>query len=978
MNRQGRKTRPFRSGRGLALGVGIFIAVTIIAACLAIWNLREDRIADEMHNAQSLGVVLAEQTARAIQAVDLVVQQTQAMILAHGVQEPEQFRQQMATKDVHDYLTSRLKNLPQANAIALIDDVGKVANVSLAWPVPALDAADREYFQYLREHSAVDAFIGPPLRNKVNGAWTIAIARRLNGPHGEFLGIVVAYIEAHYFADFYKAISNRDGESISLLRRDGTLISRFPDLDARIAEKISTASPWYKTLADGGGTYRTPGYVGGVPRMVSVQPVHGYPLAITAGISEDVALAPWRRQSTIIAIGAIGAVVGFAILFRALAVQFGRLEQRSLELTQGEARFRGFALTSSDWFWETDEHHRFSYISEGVSAFGFGAPPSSFIGRTRLEKAIDAGDEIAKWKEHFALLDRHEPFRDFIYTWKEPGGQGIASISGDPFFDAKGQFLGYRGTGRDITELKATEAQLREAMDHLNRVQRIAGIGSLEVDLTTETERISWSKNARELFGVDPTSVEPTPQFLLKLIHPDDRAKVKEAAERAYDTGTAAPPLEYRIVRPDGEERILYRENAIQYDDSGEPARRIVTYKDITEIKATEARLRQTQDDLNHAQRLAKVGSDVWDVRTGHVVWSDETYRIFGVDRSTFVPTSENVLDLVVPEDRPGMLARRQEISQGKCPTGTVIRIRRPDGEVRHVYSEAELVLDEDGKPLRWVGMRQDITTQVRTERSLRDAKEAAEAANVAKSQFLANTSHELRTPLNAILGFSEALSLGLRGRLKPAQAEYVGLVHHSGQHLLTIINDILDLARVDAGKVELHEESEVIPRHLVDACIALTRESAVSGRIRVSTDFEGDLPLLHVDATRLRQIVLNLLSNAIKFTKPGGNVVLAIRRDASGGVCIAVRDTGLGMTPDEITIALEPFGQVESGDTRRFEGTGLGVPLAKRLTELHGGTFTIDSEKGKGTCVTVTIPPARVLDHRLATQSRNPATSAA
>jgi two-component system cell cycle sensor histidine kinase PleC len=968
VNPQGRKTRPFRSGRGLALGVGIFIAVTIIAACLAIWNLREDRIADELRNAQSLGIVLAEQTARAIQAVDLVVQQTRAIVLAQGVQEPNQFRERMGTKDVHDYLVSRLKNLPQANAIALIDDAGKLTNVSLTWPVPVLDAADREYFRYLRDHNVSDAFIGPPLRNKVNGAWTITIAHRINGPNGEFLGVAAGYVEAHYFADFYKAISTSDGESISLFRRDGTLISRFPDLDAKIGEKISPASPWYKTLADGGGTYRTPGYIGGVPRISTVQPVHGYPLAIATGISEDVALAPWRHQSTIIAIGALGAVVGFAILFHALAVQFRRL-------AQSEARFRDFALTSSDWFWETDELHRFTYLSEGIR--GFGHDPAKLIGRTRMEFATER--DTAQWQEHVAALNRHEPFRDFIYTRRiDDQIERTGLVSGNPFFDPLRRFLGYRGTARDITELKATEAQLREAMDHLNRVQRIAGIGSLEIDLTTETECINWSPHACKLFGLDHASVEPTPEFLLNLIHPDDRAKAKSASDRANATGTAAPPLEYRIVRPDGEERILYRENAIQYDDSGEPARRIVTYKDITEIKITEAQLRQTQDDLNHAQRLAKVGSDVWDVRTGEVVWSDETYRIFGVDPSTFIPTIENFLDLVVPEDRPGILARRQEILRGKCPTGTVIRIRRPDGDVRQVYSEAELVLDEDGKPLRWVGMRQDITTQVHNERSLRDAKEAAEAANMAKSQFLANTSHELRTPLNAILGFSEALNLGLKGRLKPAQAEYVALVHDSGQHLLTIINDILDLARVDAGKVELHEESEVDPRHLVDACIALTRESAISGRIRVSTDFEGDLPLLRVDATRLRQIVLNLLSNAIKFTKPGGNVVLAIRHDAIGGVCIAVRDTGLGMTPDEIAIALEPFGQVDSGDTRRFEGTGLGVPLAKRLTELHGGTFTIDSEKGKGTCVTVTIPAARVIDRSLSTQSNKPATSAA
>ncbi len=184
----------------------------------------------------------------------------------------------------------------------------------------------------------------------------------------------------------------------------------------------------------------------------------------------------------------------------------------------------------------------------------------------------------------------------------------------DMQLDREGRAVRRIVTFKDITDLKAKETQLHDAMDHLNRVQRIAGIGSLEIDLTTETERIGWSPHACKLFGVDPASVEPTPAYLLNRIHPDDRDKARSASDRANSTGTAAPPLEYRIVRPDGEERVLYRENAIQYGDSGEPARRIVTYKDITEIKITEAQLRQAQDDLNRAQRLAKVGSDAWDL----------------------------------------------------------------------------------------------------------------------------------------------------------------------------------------------------------------------------------------------------------------------------------------------------------------------------------------------------------------------------
>jgi PAS domain S-box-containing protein len=392
-------------------------------------------------------------------------------------------------------------------------------------------------------------------------------------------------------------------------------------------------------------------------------------------------------------------------------------------------------------------------------------------------------------------------------------------------FDAAGRAIRRIVTFKDITDLKAKETQLRVAMDHLNRIQRIAGIGSIEVDLRTEREHISWSPSACELFGLDPASVEPPPEFLLNLIHPDDRAKAKKASDRANSTGTAAPPLEYRIVRPDGAERILYRENAIQHDDGGQPERRIITYKDITEIKATEAQLRQTQDDLNRAQRMAKVGSDVWDLRTGNVVWSEETYRIFGVDPNTFIPTAENFLNFVVPEDRPGLLARRQELLRGNPPAATEISICRPDGEVRRIYSEAELIRDPKGKPIRWVGMRQDITAQSRAERSLRDAKEAAETANVAKSQFLANTSHELRTPLNAIIGFSDMLRLGLVGRLSAKQKEYVALIHQSSQHLLSVINDILDLAHVDSGKFELHEEAGVAIRYVIDACLALMRD---------------------------------------------------------------------------------------------------------------------------------------------------------
>jgi PAS domain S-box-containing protein len=359
---------------------------------------------------------------------------------------------------------------------------------------------------------------------------------------------------------------------------------------------------------------------------------------------------------------------------------------------------------------------------------------------------------------------------------------------------------------------------------------------------------------------------------------------------------------------------------------------------------------------------LAKVGSDVWDLRTGDVVWSDETYRIFGVDPDESIPTLENFLDFVVPDDRPGLLERRKEILRGRCPAPAEFSIIRPDGDVRRIYSETEPIRDSKGRPIRWVGMRQDITEQARTERGLREAKEAAVSASVAKSQLLANTSHELRTPLNAIIGFSDMLRLGLAGRLRAKQKEYVTLIHQSGQHLLNVINDILDLAHADSGKFELHEETRVDVRQVIDACVLLMRDRANTGSLRLSTEIEEQLPTLVADSTRLKQILLNLISNAIKFTELGGSVAVTARRDGDDGVAFDVRDTGPGMSSAEIDIALEPFGQVDASHTRHHEGTGLGLPLARKLAELHGGSLHVSSQKGVGTTVTVKLPAWRIV----------------
>jgi len=242
------------------------------------------------------------------------------------------------------------------------------------------------------------------------------------------------------------------------------------------------------------------------------------------------------------------------------------------------------------------------------------------------------------------------------------------------------------------------------------------------------------------------------------------------------------------------------------------------------------------------------------------------------------------------------------------------------------------------------------------------EARRRAEAANIAKSRFLAQMSHELRTPLNAILGFSEVMKGEIFGPHQvPAYKDYAGDIHNSGVHLLGLINEILDLSRIEAGRYELNEES-VSLAHVVGECAHLLQMRARSRGLTIHELFETDMPRLWADERAIRQICLNLLGNAIKFTPQGGEIWLKAGWTASGGQYISVKDTGPGIPEEEIPIVLASFGQGSNSIKSAEQGAGLGLPIAKNLVDLHGGTFTLKSKLRIGTEVVITFPPERVM----------------
>ena len=244
----------------------------------------------------------------------------------------------------------------------------------------------------------------------------------------------------------------------------------------------------------------------------------------------------------------------------------------------------------------------------------------------------------------------------------------------------------------------------------------------------------------------------------------------------------------------------------------------------------------------------------------------------------------------------------------------------------------------------------------------LDEARRTAEQANTAKSQFLASMSHELRTPLNAILGFSEIIRDESLGRIEiPKYREYADDIHQSGLHLLNVVNDVLDMAKIEAGKIELHDQ-EIVIGESIERSIKFVATLAATADIALEMQVPAGLPLVRADDVKLQQVLLNLLSNAVKFTPGGGRIRVDVAADWRHGLTITVADNGIGIAPDDISRVLQPFGQADSGFARKYNGTGLGLPLARSIIELHGGELTLDSAVGVGTTVRLRLPADRLI----------------
>ncbi|MEL6980160.1 MAG: PAS domain-containing sensor histidine kinase [Pseudomonadota bacterium] len=321
----------------------------------------------------------------------------------------------------------------------------------------------------------------------------------------------------------------------------------------------------------------------------------------------------------------------------------------------------------------------------------------------------------------------------------------------------------------------------------------------------------------------------------------------------------------------------------------------------------------------------------------------------------------------VHPEDRQRVLVDAVTKAQDGRYATVDYRIRAANGRILHIRNMLSVSRrrGEDGRISAIAdGFMLDVTEIRRAAAALEVARRKAEDANRVKSEFLANMSHELRTPLNAVIGFSEIMKDELFGPLEPRYREYAESVHASGKHLLSLINDVLDLSKIEAGRIELIEEPVAL-NDLFAECQRLMQEQAAAAGLHLTIDIDAPAPVARLDERRMKQVLLNLLSNAIKFTPPGGRVTLGARRRPGEGAIMWVRDTGVGMTAEEIPRALSKFGQIDGDLARKHQGTGLGLPIAKSLVESHGGAFDVRSRPNEGLLAMISLPEARMAEPR-------------
>ena len=640
---------------------------------------------------------------------------------------------------------------------------------------------------------------------------------------------------------------------------------------------------------------------------------------------------------------------------RTLAAALARERERSIA-AQSVAKLGSWELNllTSEIFWSEETYRifevrrdHFSHTLDGVMAF---IHPDD---RNAVTAAIDASlttREVTSIDLRLLMPDgRVKHVNSTWQTFLEGNDFPVKAI----------------GTCQDISERHAvnerllqSEQELRQSRLHLAIAQRVASIGSAAIDF--RTGKWDWSDETFRIYGLEPGAITPSAESLGARVHPDDRAGLLSNIPLARN-GITPPPLEYRITRPDGVERLLRREATLVRDEAGNVTGIVGAVQDVTELRVAQlakekadSRLREQAAMLSNAQRIGRMGSWSFNLRDGRLVWSDATYELFGITPEEFEGTFDHFLTFIIPEDLPSYRDALARV----CPETPLLeaqyRIRRPDGKVRWMNERGNVTFDENGHALTRIGMVSDITEQRNLEAQLRNAMRLE-----AIGQLTGGLAHDFNNLLTVVLGNAETLSAGLQ---KNEQFYPLAqMIMRAAERGAELTRRLLAFARRQPLAPKITDINE-----LLLGMKGLLRQ-AIEGNIDIEWDCDEKLLCALIDAPQLENVLLNLCINARDAMPSGGRLTIStknalLEKNKIGPeaglipgqyVQITVSDTGIGMDPQTLARVFEPFFTTKGVG----KGSGLGLSMAYGFIKQSNGQIKIDSEPGGGTAVYLYLP---------------------